>query len=478
MKKMRRVLSLILAVSMMMSLLVFTAAAESVNAVVVSVPDVEATAGGTVNVDINVDNNPGFISMLFGVEYDDTVFRLTGVTDSTGWPSGAHDDRYENVRSPYYLSWNGDILPQNVTKTGKIVTLTFEVSANAMSGEYDLKLIPGEVVDFDLKEVGQVLNDGHITVKGGKCIHNFVNNVCTICGHANVAVKTVSLTLSGEIGVNFFASVPDTAKVEGAYMEIAVNDKITRIPFSETLEKNKNGYYKFSGLTGSVQMADEIKVTYHYMDGGEERVSDTLKYSVKSYLDYIRNNSSSQPAAVVQLAEAITDYGYYAQQMFSRVKGWEIGKEHAVMDRVNILTPADRPDLTDYAIAVSGSATGISVTSYSLELDADTSVFLYFTPNGAGSHTFKVDGVAVQPVLDGENRYKVVIPNIKALVLDKTHTVTVDDSLTVEVSPFSYANSVMKFAWTEDYEKDAMTALYNYWVASKAYKEYKDSVTQ
>ncbi len=101
----------------------------------IKVESVTATPGSSVRVPITLSNNPGFVSMTLKVTYDTSVLTLIGVED-TGLITGAmHTTKYS---SPYTLTWENDTVRENITATGTIVYLVFQVSDNADTGAYSI----------------------------------------------------------------------------------------------------------------------------------------------------------------------------------------------------------------------------------------------------------------------------------------------------------------------------------------------------
>ena len=124
------------------------------------------------------------------------------------------------------------------------------------------------------------------------------------------------------------------------------------------------------------------------------------------------------------------------------------------------------------AISVQRNA-GIQKVSFSLTLDSDTAIHLYFTPtnndNGEAAATLNGKPVAA-PKEDG--RFKVDIPDISAHKLGNVFNVKLSiggRTTTVKVSALSYAYAIL--GTSEDTTAvNAMIALYKYCEAAKAYK--------
>jgi len=94
-------------------------------------------AGKTVNVTIDIKNNPGIVSATMRVAYDSDVLTLTKVSDAGILGSTSHKPELIN---PYTLVWVNDTSTTNFTANGTIVTLTFDISEDADLGEYPITI--------------------------------------------------------------------------------------------------------------------------------------------------------------------------------------------------------------------------------------------------------------------------------------------------------------------------------------------------
>lgn len=108
----------------------------------VSVKGGEAYSGTTFTVDVSIDENPGVAALRLSVVYDKNVLTLVKVTDGGMFEDVETGKQY---MSPYKCVWiNGDGA-ENVTATGKLMTLTFKAKevTEETSTEISLKLESG-----------------------------------------------------------------------------------------------------------------------------------------------------------------------------------------------------------------------------------------------------------------------------------------------------------------------------------------------
>ena len=115
-----------------------TAVIEPTNAMPkIIVNSVNGAKGGTVNVAIALENNPGIASMTLDVDYDSSVLTLKGITDLNQLGTAVHSDQFTD---PYVLCWVNDMATEDFVVNGNIVILTFAVSETAALGEYEISV--------------------------------------------------------------------------------------------------------------------------------------------------------------------------------------------------------------------------------------------------------------------------------------------------------------------------------------------------
>lgn len=92
-------------------------------------------AADTVEIDVCIENNPGFVSATFPVTWDDSVLKLVDIQDyhttvTSGWIGY---EEYSEITDTYYLAWNNDTIhgdnysEYNFGADGKLCTMVFEL---------------------------------------------------------------------------------------------------------------------------------------------------------------------------------------------------------------------------------------------------------------------------------------------------------------------------------------------------------------
>lgn len=141
-----------------------------------TVSSVTGDTGDTVDVTISITENPGLVSALLKVKYGEGL-TLTKVTNGSVFTAEngfttAHSDAADDLaNNPYTLSWEGDLLREDFTGTGDIVTLSFKIPDDAELNEENptayaitVETADSELVNTDLAVVPSTAEAGSVTV--------------------------------------------------------------------------------------------------------------------------------------------------------------------------------------------------------------------------------------------------------------------------------------------------------------------------
>ena len=128
-----------------------------VNGGKLEISDSVAKAGDTIDINVKLSDNPGFISANIYVNYDESVLALEKVTDGKILTGAAHSDNYS---SPYGLCWMNDLSTENIKSNGVLAILTFKVKS---SSKTDTSItIEQDVVNYKLDNVIFEVTGGNI----------------------------------------------------------------------------------------------------------------------------------------------------------------------------------------------------------------------------------------------------------------------------------------------------------------------------
>ena len=150
------ILSLVLSITPLSSV-----AATAVTETILAVESVEGLPGETVNINIDLHNNPGIASLKFNVEYD-KYLTLTNVEFNSAF--GSYVTTPEPYKNPQSISMISPL--SDVTASGTFATLTFVIADNVPS-DYDADI----EITYDEDDVfNSDFDNVPVTVKNG-CIH-------------------------------------------------------------------------------------------------------------------------------------------------------------------------------------------------------------------------------------------------------------------------------------------------------------------
>ena len=157
---MKRISTLFVSLLLLCCLFVPASAAESGRIVAETV---SAKPGGTVDVNIVAENNPGIIATLLTIEYDGSALTMTGADNGTIFPDGAQQFGKDTEFIPYTMLWEDGLSTESYAGEGVLATLHFEVKKDAAEGEYEIKLQMDDQSTFDVD-----LNNVDFTLKNGR----------------------------------------------------------------------------------------------------------------------------------------------------------------------------------------------------------------------------------------------------------------------------------------------------------------------
>ena len=274
---------------------------------------------------------------------------------------------------------------------------------------------------------------------------------------------SVSTTLTGNIGLNFYAELSENlVNNPDAFVRFTLNGKTTDVPVSQAVQSVSNGTtrYRFTCPITAKNMTDVVSAQVMV---GDEAVGSVKTMDVATYCNWVIENYTD--ADTVNLMKAMLNYGASAQLLFG----------HNTDDLANAkLSEADKVladvDASAYKHSVAGTEEGIEVTSMTLLLDSETTIRVYFTLTGSKTidqYTFRVNGKEVTAV-EKDGKYYVQIPNIPAHRLSEMYQVTVG-GITVTYGALSYVNQVMNFAAATPETVNMAKALFAYYEAAMAY---------
>ncbi len=279
-----------------------------------------------------------------------------------------------------------------------------------------------------------------------------------------------SLTLNGDIGVNFYLELDEAILNDSdAVMEmevagikkatIKVSDSVKNGSIAvEDSEGKSHQCYKFTCNVYAKQMTDNIVATLKTSSGNWKEV-----YSIQSYMEKAQDSSNEK---LKNLMNAMAVYGGYAQMLLgyntNNLAGGSLG------DVSNVT----KDMLAEYEYTENGKEENLSIYGSSLLLKEQTTLRMYYqlTEGNIADYKFTIDGKEVQPVQSGDdNIYYIELNNIIAPDLEKAHVFTAGNITVSNYSALSYVNKALDSEKSSENNKKTAAALYLYWKAAEAY---------
>lgn len=292
--------------------------------------------------------------------------------------------------------------------------------------------------------------------------------------HSNVSLNMItenddmevlvgnSLSLTGNIGVNFYMHLLEDATAEGSYMRFTLPDgKTTEIYVKDaplkTIEDTE--CHMFTCEIMSTQMTGEISAQMVLRDGtlGEKYI-----YSAKKYADIILSNQDNNSIyeAATPLVKAMLNYGGYAQAYFqyddSPLANIDLIDEESI-ENVSLEM------LSSYVSEKTGNVKGIKYYGSSLLLKSETTIRHYFYLDEGveiEDFVFELNGETLCPRVVGDYCY-VDIESIASGDLDTYYTVNVGD-FSIRYCAMCYVKDMLEKDSTEESLENLLKALYLY----------------
>ena len=296
-----------------------------------------------------------------------------------------------------------------------------------------------------------------------------------------------SITLGGNIGVNFFinSKTADFASDENAYVKFTWdNGTYNKEVKLKDLTTDAKGYYKASVDVVAAQMAHKIHAEV-YLNG--EKLDQTDDYSVQDYAETVFNNPTAyddkgKPEQLKALVAALLNYGAQAQIVFDsaltekpnpadtvKVVGqtdFSTVTVEKIQSAINAANPGkSASDLTEVATQL-----GAKFYTSSLIYLSRNTLRLYFTP--ASKTVGALNGLDFSGNLS-EYYYFKDVENIPAAELDNLQEFKVG-STTFYFSALDYAKAVVESTKMEPEQQNLAKALYLYNQAANEYFDVKE----
>ena len=324
---------------------------------------------------------------------------------------------------------------------------------------------PGEPVSYEYSNTEKNTYGDHPDADNdGKC-----DDCGAIIDGIGAKLAGYSLSLTGNIGVNFYMELSDQIIADkDAYMQFTLpNGTVTKVLVSEaqtntTINAEKT-YYKFPCEVASYEMTQDIKAQ---MFDGNGNVGKEYTYTVRDYAQYLIDHVDLYQDAY-PFAVAMLNYGACSQKYFNQAVE-ELANKYLNDDELEIPDRFDGYINGFVAEKVENDVLG-QFAGLSMVLKSETTLNIFYEPKegvDVSKLTFSVDGKEITPVKRGQY-YILSLENIKANELGNSKTFTVTDgtnTLTGDYCAMMYCYQVLQ-AKEGTYADDLVTLV-------KAFSDY------
>ena len=112
---------------------------------------------------LSLKDNPGIASAKMTLNFDDSIMKLTNVSDMGLLGTAVHSPVLE---SPYTLYWNNGTVKDNFEVNDAVVKFTFQINENAQPRKYPISVSydTDDILNVDMDNVEFITKDGGIII--------------------------------------------------------------------------------------------------------------------------------------------------------------------------------------------------------------------------------------------------------------------------------------------------------------------------
>ena len=382
--------------------------------------------------------------------YDGTVYTGAAIGDDMGTTEkveGKTTEQYKTGEVAYLLQpdQSDEVWGQTIGTDTYPTLGGAKVYKNATYKGCEGK--PGEPVSYEYSNTEKNTYGDHPDADNdGKC-----DDCGAIIDGIGAKLAGYSLSLTGNIGVNFYMELSDQIIADkDAYMQFTLpNGTVTKVLVSEaqtntTINAEKT-YYRFPCEVASYEMTQDIKAQ---MFDGNGKCGKEYTYTVRDYAQYLIDHVDLYQDAY-PFAVAMLNYGACSQKYFNKAVD-ELANKYLNDDELEI---PDRFEgyIDNYVATKAENGVLGQFAGLSMVLKSETTLNIFYEPKegvDVSKLTFSVDGKEITPVKRGQY-YILSLKNIRANELGNLKTFTVTDgtnTLTGDYCAMMYCYQVLRAA--------------------------------
>lgn len=232
MKKKNRIISALLILVMLLTIIpagmISTSAAGKTADI--TVDSVSALPGSTVEINVEIANNPGILGATLKLNYGEGL-TLTNATQGEAWDCLTMT-KPGKLTSPCKFTWDGQDISPSQIKDGSILKLTFEVAQTVEADSnlpIELTYESGDIVGADLGSVSLNITNGQVSVvnytpgdvdgNGKVNSLDIINLRRYIAGGYNVVINELAANVNGDTKINTLDVIMIRRFIAGGYTD-------------------------------------------------------------------------------------------------------------------------------------------------------------------------------------------------------------------------------------------------------------------
>lgn len=195
---MKKIFSLLLSFVLCITSVSFNVFAEE-NESIVYIDSIEGTVGETISIPICIKNNPGIISLVTDISYDNTALKFKGVKKNNDfWESASMTPGGDLSALPYRVIWYDGLAKSDFAKDGKLAELSFEILKSG-SHKIELSVSENDTFNYDFVNVSFIVSNSVINVPTEDIVTTLasttkVMNTTTFKHTTNITTETTTST--------------------------------------------------------------------------------------------------------------------------------------------------------------------------------------------------------------------------------------------------------------------------------------------
>jgi hypothetical protein len=238
---MKRIFSILLSFALCFININTTVSAEENKSSIISIESVKGKVGETISVPISIKDNPGIISLVTEISYDNSALSFKGVKKSADfWKSATMTPGGDLNAQPYRIIWYDGLSNSDFTEDGTLAELSFEVLKTG-SHTIDLSISSSDTFNNNFVKVPFEVKNGVIEVVSSttstttsKSVTTTTTSKATTTTNKSATTttstttsKSVTTTTTSKVTTTITSSKVTSGKLNIGNIEGTIGNKVT-----------------------------------------------------------------------------------------------------------------------------------------------------------------------------------------------------------------------------------------------------------